>query len=465
VTTGVVDRFATARAVADAVLYEGYVLYPYRASSPKNQVRWQFGVLVPRAFSEADGSERWSLRTETLVEPAADCSLVVRIRCLQVRARAIEAGGADGGRYRPVPSLTVDDETHVAWEEAIDQVVDLPPLPLASLTTTAYRQTFRFEAGEDVEPILSAGGAVAGRLIRRCRAIDGLVQVSARRAAGTDSLVTVAVEVQNMTALPRMVTRRHEIIDRSLVAVHAMLAVDHGRFVSLLDPAENARLAAADCGNDGVFPVLIGSDDVVLASPIILYDHPEVAPESPGDLYDATEIDEILALRVLTLTDEEKHEARNTDPRAAAIIDRCDDMPPEIWERLHGAMRSVGSAGDPFPVLSTPGADGPPSAPWWDPATDASIDPWTDSVVVAGVPVTQGTAVRLRPSHRADAQDLFVDGLRATVAGVFRDVDGGEHIAVTVDDDPAVDELVWQGRFLYFHPDEVEPLPNGSSQR
>ena len=87
-----------------------------------------------------------------------------------------------------------------------------------------------------------------------------------------------------------------------------------------------------------------GDDRVMLSSPIILYDHPAVAPESHGDLFDATEIDEILALRVLTLTDEEKAEARGTDPRAAAIVDRIDDMAPEVWERLHGTLRAVAPA-------------------------------------------------------------------------------------------------------------------------
>jgi hypothetical protein len=185
---------------------------------------------------------------------------------------------------------------------------------------------------------------------------------------------------------------------------------------------------------------------VVLSTPIILYDHPEVAPESPGDLYDGTEIDEILALRVLTLTDEEKAEARGTDPRAAAIIDRCDDMPPEVWQRLHGGVRSIG------PV------DECPEVPWWDPGMDASVDPSSDRVMVAGVEVRQGSAVRLRPSRRADAQDLFLQGLTARVAGVFRDVDENEYVAVTVADDPAGEELEWQGRYLYFYPDEIEPL-------
>jgi hypothetical protein len=237
-----------------------------------------------------------------------------------------------------------------------------------------------------------------------------------------------------------------------LIAVHTMLAVEDGTFVSLLDPSEDAAPAAASCRSDGSYPVLIGDGDVVLASPIILYDHPEVAAQSPGDLYDSLEIDEILALRVMTLTDQEKSEARGTDPRAAAIIDRCDDMSAETLGQLHGQMRPVGSPAAPdF-------ADEPDALPWWDPAVDATFDPWTESVWVAGVEIAKGSAVRLQPSHRADAHDIFLAGMAATVAGVFTDVDGDQHVAVTVDDDPATEELMWQGRYLFFHPDEVAPL-------
>ncbi len=200
--------------------------------------------------------------------------------------------------------------------------------------------------------------------------------------------------------------------------------------------------------------MLVGDDDtVVLSSPIILYDHPEVAPESDGPLYDATEIDEILALRVLTLTDEEKAEARGTDPRAAAIVDRIDDMEPDVWARLHGTMRELRTPGS----APEPTGEEPP-LPWWEPAVDAAVDPWTDTVVVAGVEVGTGTSVRLHPSRRADAHDMFFDGLVATVAGVFHDVDGEMHVAVTVDDDPATEALLAHGRYLFFHPDEVEPL-------
>ena len=190
----------------------------------------------------------------------------------------------------------------------------------------------------------------------------------------------------------------------------------------------------------------------MLSSPIILYDYPQVAPESPGELFDATEIDEILALRTMTLTDDEKAEARATDRHAAAIIDRVDTLPPEILDRLHGAVRYLRK--------STAKATGEPeNVPWWDPGADASVSPETDSLQIAGVSVSKGSRVRLCPGQRrADAQDMFLEGRLATVEAVFSDVDGNSHVAVTLVDDLAADLHRWHGRFLYFSPDEIEPL-------
>ena len=230
----------------------------------------------------------------------------------------------------------------------------------------------------------------------------------------------------------------------------------------------------AHCSSTGCFPVLVGPaerDDLVLAAPIILYDHPEVAPESPGDMCDATEIDEILALRTLTLTEDEKREARATDSRSAAIVDRVDDFPPEIFERLHGAIRSIrptASASGDFLTVSTPAGSGENTlagddVPWWDPAADASVDPATDRVVVRGQDIGRGSRVRLRPARGADAQDIFLAGRTATVAGVFRDVDGDVHLAVTIDGDPAAELHEWYGRYRYFGPEEIEVVSEGAS--
>ncbi len=260
----------------------------------------------------------------------------------------------------------------------------------------------------------------------------------------------------------------------SFVGAHLVLTTDAGQFVSLTDPPPQAAQAAARCQNHRCWPVLVGppgSRDVLLASPIILADYPEVAPESPGQLYDSTEIDEILTLRIMTLTDEEKRAARGTDPRAAAIIDRSDQMPPEVFERLHGALRGL----DIGPVTPAPDRPDSPldradltavddavptfgSAPWWNPGVDASVSPEADTVSIAGIAVRRGSRVRLHPSGTADAQDLFIDGRTAAVTGVYFDVDGDTHVAVVVEDDPAAEMHEWYGRYLYFRPDELEPL-------
>lgn len=455
-----VDRFATARSVADAVLYEGYVLYPYRASSRKNQARFQWGVLMPKAFSEADGSERWAARTECLVDPGGAPAVSVRLRFLQTQHRIVEErieGGHDA--FAEVGRLEVDGTLHVAWDEAIEHVIDLDPIALGLTTETACETTFEIEGGQDSELIRTAAGATVGRFVRRCEPLRGRIAVNAGPLATDNAYMKVSIDVENTTPWTGASTRRDDAIGHSLVAVHMMLAVDDGRFVSLLDPPAEAQEAVRSCRSSGTYPVLVGGEDVVLSSPIILYDHPEVAPQSPGDLYDSLEIDEILALRVMTLTDEEKAEARGTDPRAAAVIDRCDNMSAETLSQLHGQMRHLD------PGVPTFSGDASNQIPWWDPAADAAVDPWNDSVWIGHTEVTKGCAVRLHPSQRADAQDMFFEGLTATVAGVFADVDGETHVAVSVDDDPATAELAWQGRYLFFRPDEVEPLADQETSR
>ena len=222
------------------------------------------------------------------------------------------------------------------------------------------------------------------------------------------------------------------------------------------------------CENVGCWPVLAGPDGgrgVMLSTPIILYDHPELAPESPGELYDGTEIDEILSLRTLALSDAEKQEARATDPRAAALIDRVEALGADDFSRLHGTIRSPravpGSSGSGG-VGHGPGPGRPagyePAVPWWDPAADASVSPDTDAITVAGRRIARGSLVTLRPGvRRSDAQDMFLDGRPARVEAVLLDVDDTAYLAVSLTDDPDQDLRVAHGRFLYFSPDEVEP--------
>ena len=156
---------------------------------------------------------------------------------------------------------------------------------------------------------------------------------------------------------------KDDAIATSLIGTHVIGEVVGGEFVSLLEPPDAAEAAASHCRQHRCFPVLAGppgDNDLLLISPIILYDHPEIAEQSEGALYDSTEIDEILTLRVMTMTDEEKAQARATDPLAAQIIDRCDDMSPEAMQRLHGVLRDPHSGTAPgsfprYPKASTGG--------------------------------------------------------------------------------------------------------------
>jgi hypothetical protein len=316
------------RRLADAVLYEGYLLYPYRASSVKNRHRFNFGVLYPRSF--ASGVDRWDLRCECLAT-SPEVSVVLRFLNQGVEREVSTPGDFDLG------SLSIS-----------------------------------------VNPV--------------------------------DDIWKVTVIVENRSLFEG--TDRDEALDHSLVSAHLVLG---GSFISLLDPPPQYAEAAAACRNDGVFPVLVGARSM-LASPIILYDHPKVAPESHGDLFDGTEIDEILSLRIMTMTDAEKAEACAGDERARRLIERTDRLNAEQLMQLHGRIET---------------------------------------------PYRVGQRVRLHPRKNADIFDMALAGRTAVIESVEEDYESNLHLAVIVDDDPGRDLglLRQPGHRFFFSPEEVEVLP------
>jgi hypothetical protein len=482
--------FALAETVANAVLYEGYVLYPYRASSGKNRVRFQFGVVAPCDYVEAGGSDPWEMQTECLVEPGASPVLDLKVRFLQLQARGVEELAGDGeaasAGFRPVEFLELEGERLMTWDEGVERALEIPGVAVRDLVAAARVIPLTAPAGWEAEELRSPAGDLRGRLVRERWAISGVVRLVAEEV---DGLLRLRVRIENQTPWPRSsrsstAPDRDLALRRSLLGAHTLLAVRDGAFVSLLDPPAAAARAAAACSNVHAWPVLIGSEgsrDVMLSSPIILYDYPAVAPESPGDLCDSTEIDEILMLRIMTLTDEEKREARGTDERARQIVARADAMPPELFERLHGAVRSLAPAVPSVPAATTAPAELAPAAPYaaagpadsFMPQLGAELASWETflnpqgmvppeeaAIEVGSVRLAKGSRVRLRPSRRADSMDLFLAGRTAKVAAVHRDVEDVAYLALTLDDDPAGDLHAWVGRYYYFYPDEVEPLPD-----
>lgn len=424
-------NFAAARLVANAVLYEGYVLYPYRASAQKNRLRWQFGVVAPRASSDSVGSDPWTSQTECVVEIGNDAVIHIKERFLQIRARTIEQTACND--FHAVESLAVDDSVLVPWEECIEREIEAT-IKIAKLFDAEEIVPIEISGGEEKQLVYTSSGELSGRVVRQSWPISGRLIFAAEKVDGPVSLMKLRVRVENTAASDERFANREEALRHSLIGSHVLLGVEHGSFISLLDPPDWAAPAVASCVNLHTWPVLVGKKPerhLMLSSPIILYDYPEVAPESPGDFFDATEIDELLTLRTMTLTDEEKREARGTDERAAAILNRIETMPAAIFSRLHGAARE---------------SRGMTSA-------EQKI------VFVGGVGISKGSKVRLHPgTRRADAQDIFLEGRIANVERILVDVEDKSYLGITLTDDPAADLHEWYGRFLYFAPDEVEPI-------
>jgi len=423
------------RKIADAVLYEGYILYPYRASAQKNRSRWQFGVVMAPGYTAADPSETSVTRAECVLEHTGQPAVRVLLRFLQVQRRTGDGDSSAAG----------------IWDEAVEREVEVAA-DAAALFGDGVVEEFTIEGGEERED----------DVVRRREPLAGVVTVRAAEVPGPWRAVKLQVRVENRTDPGSVPQRREDALPTSLVAAHSIITVDGGRFISMTDPPEWARPAVAECRNEGGWPVLADPDDrVVLSSPIILYDHPGLAEQSPGELYDGTEIDEILTLRTLALSDDEKAEVRATDPRAAALLDRVESMDAQTMAQLHGTVRSL------RPVPGRPEAltefdvgpvDAAPSVPWWDPDADASVSPDTDSVTIGGQQIARGSLVRLRPgARRADAQDMFLIGRLAEVQAVLHDVEDHPYLAVSLAGQPDEDLRIAHGRFLYFSTDEVEP--------
>lgn len=302
--------------IAKAVLYEGYMLYPYRPSSVKNRQRFNFGVLYPPAYSDTDGTP-CTLRTECLVSGGVAPKVELKLRFLQMQIRSIRQNA---------------ERNSSDYQEVVERDVTVPEFSIRATCGTKFTHDFAFGAsvqtGENVQ--------------RRLSALGGIIEITAENLER--DVFKVSILVRNTTAVEPAASRTDEALQHSLISTHLILGVRNGTFVSLLEPTDQLKEFAAQCQNIGAWPVLVGEPgqrDTLLASPIILYDYPQIAPESAGDLFDGTEIDEILSLRIMTLTDEEKREIRESDERARQILERTENMPAEQFMKLHGAVRGM----------------------------------------------------------------------------------------------------------------------------
>jgi hydrogenase maturation protease len=341
--------------IANAVLYEGYILYPYRPSV-KNRQRWTFGGLYPVDYVRThDNGDASSHQTECLVCGTPETTIEAVVRFLHLTARLVgEAEGTNSGScpplaaagvdvFRLVEALRVGGQLFQSWQEAEEREVNLGDVIMRELLTCPRRVPFTFPGGRRMEPLQQADGQIAGIMVREQRTVAGEIEAHAVEVG--DGLYRVALRVENRTPMEDGAhAEREEAVLLSLASTHTLLGVRDGEFVSLLDPPEDCREAAAACRNVGTWPVLVGAEgrrETILSSPITLYDYPQVAEESPGDFFDGTEIDEMLILRILTMTDEEKLAMAAVDGRARALLERTENTARDQLLGLHGTIRTA----------------------------------------------------------------------------------------------------------------------------
>jgi hypothetical protein len=407
-----------AKGVADAVLFEGYILYPYRPTAIKNQQRWTFGGLFP----EGVAGESSFCETEVLLEGGKNAAVDIFIRFLHTQRRQII--GPDG---MPTPSLDIDGKLHLSWDEAVLRQTTLRNLPLRELVRAPCKESFRFREERMVEDLRSEAGRTVGAATRSCEALKFALE--ARAEALADDLYRLRVSLRNMTPLARA-SSRAEAQRVALLSTHFLLVARDAKFVSLLEPPKELAAAAAACKQSGLWPVLAGAPgerDVVLASPIILYDHPKIAPESKGEFFDSTEIDEMLALRVLTLTDEEKREMAATDARTREILERCNALSRDALSEMHGTFRAP---------------------------LEAPNEPHRLAI---------GSRVLINPAKRSDIFDIALKGRIGVVQAIETDFENRVHVAVTLPEDPGCDLGLhgFPGHRFFFSLEEVSPLEPG----
>jgi hypothetical protein len=528
--------------IAAAVLYEGYVLWPYRRSAQKNQQRWTIGGIYPRAYSEAaNNSDPWLVQTQC-VALGHDPVVQVKARFLQVVQRRVGRKSPDG-TLEFVDEMRLGSERYLTWDEATEREITSGGLRLSIL---AKPQAIEIEIPADCEeePLHDENGEIAGALVRSWEALSGRLEISAeplpdkaykltgrltnttpwrsRDGVGTNERPLPAHQLpteqivnigENLPPSPFYRTRvggrggvnthsggpnplppfpekeggtpvlhgseipyleeikggypspsknpehsrqRQSALPGIFAAAHVVLTIENGEFVSLTDPPSGFEHVVAGCENIKTWPVLVGEEgdkSMLLSSPIILPDYPEVAPESSGDFFDGAEIDQLLVLNILTLTDEEKAEMRASDPRTRAILERTESMTADDLLNLHGTIRE-------FRMLSEQ------VEPDFFPTLRELETPLPQSVTVDGVEVAPGSRVRLRPRAGGDVMDVVLAGKVAIVEGIEQDYEDRIHLSVTIEDDPGRDLGMarYLGHRFFFAPEEVEPLDDKRGQ-
>jgi len=333
-----------------ALLYEGYALFPYKRTATKNMKPVPFGVVYPQHYNVHHPEAHSHLQTECIVKGNADVELEIKVRFLHLRINNLLERTEDGvvdekdeNGFHAVASLKSGDENYVSGWEAIEREVVSGNVAIAKLVQHGRECRIEFPEVRESRLLYNPAGEVAGKQISELSSLIGLVTILARPVAELENFFKITVKVSNTTRVKNPDTvSRDEIFQQSFLSTHTILRASGGEFISVLAPEEQWQAVVAQCQNINTWPVLVDQDNsTMLSSPIIIYDHPQMAPQSTGDLFDSTEIEEALLLHVAVLSDEEKKTIANTDEKLRAMLEKAAQVTPQEIMNLHGILREV----------------------------------------------------------------------------------------------------------------------------
>jgi len=283
------------------------------------------------------------MQTECIVREEAWARVEVAVRFLQLTERRVGECTGDlgegGPEYRLVRELEIEGKRYLPWQEAQEREIVLGEFSLESLCEEEMAEEMEFPGREWAEVVKDESGRNRVVLLRREETVRAKVEIAAAEVG--EHLYRLRVRVKNETAAERGISR-DEAAMRGMISTHTLLGCTGGAFVSMTDATDGAAEAVGGCRNIGAWPVLVGGIQeapTMLSSPIILEDNPRIAPESPGDFFDGTEMDEMLTLRILTLTQEEKRAMAAVDARGRARLERTESQAGERMMALHGKLR------------------------------------------------------------------------------------------------------------------------------
>ncbi|MEP6950700.1 MAG: hypothetical protein ABI863_15550 [Ginsengibacter sp.] len=331
--------------ITRTLLYEGYALYPYHRSAIKNQKPIPFGVVFPQRYNIYNAHAHSKMQTQCIVTGSDDLTINISMRFLHLKKtelfEKVPAHEAVEDNFIPVYNLNISDKFYQAGWQTAERKINTGDLQISQLIKNKKVIPVEFDEMYDSKYFYDKSGKAA-KQINSISGIKGSVIIEAAPAGNMQNTFRLTVTVINTTPVENaeQVTR-DEVLSQSFLSTHTVLQTRNAVFISHQNPGEKWEETISGCENINTWPILIDeSNTTLLSSPIILYDYPRINPQSLGDLFDSTEIEEALLLHVAVLSDEEKQQIARGDEKLQAMLTRVSQVTPKEMINFHSGLKN-----------------------------------------------------------------------------------------------------------------------------